>query len=306
FDNLVRRNPGLRPLSSETRSRAPRFAVNHVDLGGVSLAAGRCSPYAVELPPGPVVRIQLPLEGVIRVRTNRAERTASAADLAVVMPRHANTAEFPEGIASLVVAATAAEVEALVVALDCSTPLATLQDAAATGGVPEPVRAALVRDVRSACRLLDEEAGILTALDAFQASLRNLLLVRIAHLLASQAPDAKGEVRPDEPALRRCLAYLEGMAGQEVSLIAMARSAGISVRTAQVLFRRHLDTTPTAYLRRLRLDKARLMLERPGPETTVTGVAHASGFTHLSDFAAFYQARFGETPSATLRASRRG
>jgi transcriptional regulator GlxA family with amidase domain len=154
--------------------------------------------------------------------------------------------------------------------------------------------------------MIDDEAGVLASLEAFRAAQRNLLLVRIAHALASQRPGAgAGGPSFDAPALRRCLAYLDDMAGCGATLQGMARAAGVSVRTAQTLFRRHLDTTPSAYLRLLRLERARRMLERPEPETTVTGAAHAAGFTHLSDFAAHYLVRYGEKPSATLRASRR-
>ncbi|MEX1147182.1 MAG: helix-turn-helix domain-containing protein, partial [Sphingomonadales bacterium] len=55
-------------------------------------------------------------------------------------------------------------------------------------------------------------------------------------------------------------------------------------------------------LRDLRLDHAYAELSRSTRTgCTVTEVAMAAGFTHLSKFAAYYKARFGESPSDTAR-----
>jgi transcriptional regulator GlxA family with amidase domain len=71
----------------------------------------------------------------------------------------------------------------------------------------------------------------------------------------------------------------------------------------QLAFRRHLDTTPTAYLRQVRLDAARIELLAAAPEdrVTVTEVAYRWGFCSPSRFAERYRAAFGTTPSETLR-----
>ena len=88
------------------------------------------------------------------------------------------------------------------------------------------------------------------------------------------------------------------------------RRAGVSVRSLQAQFRHDLGQTPTAYVRNRRLERARADLAdaAPGSGVTVTDVAARWGFTHFGRFAATYRARFGETPSHTLRsvAVRRG
>jgi AraC-like DNA-binding protein len=59
-----------------------------------------------------------------------------------------------------------------------------------------------------------------------------------------------------------------------------------------------------ARLRALRLELARKDLAQDG--ATVTSVAVACGFGSLGRFAADYKARFGESPSETLRRGRVG
>ncbi|MGJ4846272.1 AraC family transcriptional regulator [Leifsonia sp. Le1] len=86
----------------------------------------------------------------------------------------------------------------------------------------------------------------------------------------------------------------------------LASAVSLSVRSMHEGFRRSLDTTPMAYLRRLRLEKVReeLMAAPPGT-VSVTEVATRWGFVHLGRFAAAYAAAFGERPSDSLRSTGR-
>ncbi len=61
--------------------------------------------------------------------------------------------------------------------------------------------------------------------------------------------------------------------------------------------------TPTAYLRRVRLDHAHreLVGAADGDGLTVTEVAYRWGFSSPSRFAERYRAAFGVAPSQTLR-----
>jgi AraC-like DNA-binding protein len=81
----------------------------------------------------------------------------------------------------------------------------------------------------------------------------------------------------------------------------LARLAGASTRTLHDGFRRHLDTTPMAYLRLVRLQRAHDELRAAGPHaTTVAAVAHRWGFTHVSRFSQAYREVYGRAPGATL------
>lgn len=83
----------------------------------------------------------------------------------------------------------------------------------------------------------------------------------------------------------------------------VARAGGISVRSLEQSFRRHLDTTPSAYIRDLRLQRAHadLVAADPTGGASVSGIALAWGFTHLGRFSELYRRTFGVPPSRTLR-----
>jgi AraC-like DNA-binding protein len=103
--------------------------------------------------------------------------------------------------------------------------------------------------------------------------------------------------------VRRAIAYLEENAERSVSTAEAAAAAGVGARALQAAFRRHLDTTPLAYLRGVRLDRARrdLRFAQPGEGVTIAEVARRWGFAKPSRFSAEYRAAFGELPSQTLR-----
>ncbi|GAA0583436.1 hypothetical protein GCM10010172_80450 [Paractinoplanes ferrugineus] len=82
----------------------------------------------------------------------------------------------------------------------------------------------------------------------------------------------------------------------------LAALAGVSVRSLQQGFQKHIGMAPLAYLRRVRLSRVHDQL-RHG-DCTVAEAAHRWGFTHLGRFAAAYASVYGVTPSVTLSAAR--
>ena len=102
--------------------------------------------------------------------------------------------------------------------------------------------------------------------------------------------------------LRRAIAFIEGAPDEDITLADVARAANVTTRTVQHAFRRHLDTTPMAYLRRVRLDQAHRQLRTalPGSGATVARVALDWGFASPSRFARYYRDAYGRAPSATL------
>lgn len=102
--------------------------------------------------------------------------------------------------------------------------------------------------------------------------------------------------------VRRATSFCEANPHLDVGVTDIARACHVSVRTLQVAFRRHLDITPMAYLRRVRLDRVRSDLLRSDPAlATVSSVAARWGFADASRFSAHYRAVYGEYPSDTLR-----
>jgi AraC-like DNA-binding protein len=124
------------------------------------------------------------------------------------------------------------------------------------------------------------------------------MLLRLPHnhIARLHAP-----VRPAEPGyLRQAEEFLVANVDRPVSNVELAERVGVSVRAIELAFRRHRDLSPQRFLRERRLELARRRLvARTGG--TVSDIAFACGFTHLGRFGAEYRARFGESPSQTLR-----
>ncbi|SFP21333.1 AraC-binding-like domain-containing protein [Geodermatophilus dictyosporus] len=119
--------------------------------------------------------------------------------------------------------------------------------------------------------------------------------------LSRQHVPGPGAVAP--AAVRRAVAHIEAHAHLPLKLDEIAAAAGTSARALQYGFRRHLDTTPTGYLRRVRLEGARRELQRADPTRgdTVAAVARRWGFAKPDRFAAAYRTAHGVPPSHTLR-----
>ncbi len=116
------------------------------------------------------------------------------------------------------------------------------------------------------------------------------------------AQQPTGEHRDRLPTLA-ATEFIETHLDHPLSVAAVALVAGMSARTLQATFRSRLQTTPTAYIRDRRLDRARadLTAASHNRDTTVTEIATRWGINHLGRFAVDYRARFGESPSQTLR-----
>ncbi|MEU5910364.1 helix-turn-helix transcriptional regulator [Micromonospora sp. NPDC047527] len=103
--------------------------------------------------------------------------------------------------------------------------------------------------------------------------------------------------------VRRAIAFMEDNADRDISATDIANAAAASLRAVQLAFRRHLGTTPMAYLRRIRLDRAHRDLVRADPSRdTVSAIASRWGFASHSRFTARYHASYGVPPRETLNA----
>jgi transcriptional regulator GlxA family with amidase domain len=80
---------------------------------------------------------------------------------------------------------------------------------------------------------------------------------------------------------------------------ALSKKAGVSPRQLQRLFRSELDTSPAAYEKQQRLERARTMLRQT--ELPVIVVALECGFSSTSHFSRSFRAAFGVTPAAWRR-----
>lgn len=136
--------------------------------------------------------------------------------------------------------------------------------------------------------------------------LMTALLVTHQHNHSALLPDPENSTFP--PHLRAAIDQIgrDPVAARGVAEVAAA--AGVSIRTLQEAFAVYLHTTPSTYLRRARLWRARtdLLGIEPRHRGAVTEVATRWGFTNLGRFAQAYHAEFGEHPSETVRKKSNG
>jgi transcriptional regulator GlxA family with amidase domain len=96
---------------------------------------------------------------------------------------------------------------------------------------------------------------------------------------------------------------MQARAEQPLTLDQVAAAAGVTGRALQYAFRRYYGTTPIAYLRRIRLERADAELRTADPDSGVQvgAVARKWGWASPSQFSLAYQERFGVRPSHTLK-----
>ena len=107
---------------------------------------------------------------------------------------------------------------------------------------------------------------------------------------------------PQPQTLRRAIAFIQDNAHRDIALTDIAAAIGVTPRSVQYIFRRHLGTTPLEYLRRLRLHRAHRDLQAAAPAVdTVMEIAGRWRFGHPGRFSRAYKEAFGTSPSSTLR-----
>lgn len=116
-----------------------------------------------------------------------------------------------------------------------------------------------------------------------------------------------GQIQPPPPgvpadspsALRRATLVIEQYAGQIPSLPDLADRLGLSPRQLQRLFRQHLDTTPQAYARTVRVRQAAWMLRHT--DKTIAAIASDCGFADAAHMGRVFRAAHGMAPGAWRR-----
>jgi AraC-like DNA-binding protein len=99
--------------------------------------------------------------------------------------------------------------------------------------------------------------------------------------------------------------FIEANWDKPIDIEAMSAIAGISARSLFRQFRKDRGYSPADFAKRIRLDRAREMLEQAEGNASVTQIALKCGFQNHGHFARDFRLAFGELPSDTLRRSGR-
>jgi AraC-like DNA-binding protein len=136
------------------------------------------------------------------------------------------------------------------------------------------------------------------AMSLLVESALRLIFEHVPHRLSFRLNSDQLQVAPRY--VRRAVDFTHANMHQPLTMIDIAEAAGVSVRSLQAGFRKFKDTTPAAYLRRIRLEAVHAELSLSENRLPVSEVALKWGFTQMGRFAAQYRARFGHYPSETL------
>ena len=109
---------------------------------------------------------------------------------------------------------------------------------------------------------------------------------------AEQAQSIETQVAPP---IKRAVATMRNTVASPITLPEIADAAGVHLRHLERLFHRHLGVSPRAYYQRLRLARARDLVQ--GTMTGLAEVARSVGFDSLSHFSKCYMDAHGIRPS---------
>lgn len=162
--------------------------------------------------------------------------------------------------------------------------------------------------VRAWHRALDYVVSTVASADTAQ---QPLIAAGMAHLLAGALfecypsnlteLDVASDLALPET-LKDAVAFIHHHSAEEIGINEVAAAVHLTPRAVQYLFRRQLDTTPTEYIRRVRLSRAHEELTSATTSvSTVTEIAQRWRFAHTGRFAVLYRQTYGQSPHATLR-----
>ena len=106
-------------------------------------------------------------------------------------------------------------------------------------------------------------------------------------------------------AVRTVEEFIEANWDKPIDIDAMVAVAQVSARSLFRQFRRDRGCSPADFAKRVRLNRAREMLERSNEVSSVIQVALRCGFQNPGHFARDYRNAFGELPSVTLQRARK-
>lgn len=124
-------------------------------------------------------------------------------------------------------------------------------------------------------------------------------LQKEAYFLTVEAQDERERAplsAERSPIVARALQVIDASLDRALCTSELARRAGASPRTLERAFRRELGLAPAEYLRKRRLDEARVLLR--SARHGVGEIAARVGYRSLPAFSSAYRARFGNAPSA--------
>lgn len=239
----------------------------------------------------------LPLEGRQEYAFGRSRLEASAGTL-MFLPRGTEATRRSAGGAMLAIeietSALSAEVQGRQAGVPADWPLLPHALALSQAQLHE-----LCEAIAELVRLLEPNTS---------PDLRTHADRRLISLLASVVSSSPAASQP-LPVTARRLAdledWIEANLAEGISLGQLCEFAQVGERSLQLAFQARRGMSPMRFIAERRLAIANQRILSAGTSEDVTAIATKVGFTHLGRFSMAYRAAFGESPSQTLRRSRK-
>lgn len=127
----------------------------------------------------------------------------------------------------------------------------------------------------------------------------NLLWSRLLQTSMITATEPADTTSSDLTIQRNMVSYLYQHYSEKVSLSEIAAAGNVSRSKCCAIFQYYLQQSPVDFLNHYRLEVSRHLLK--DPDLTITQVAVACGFNHLSYYSKLFLRSYGCTPSAYRR-----
>jgi AraC-like DNA-binding protein len=277
---------------------------SYLQLKSVDLVSGACSAhYRVRFPEVALVKQHFALHQAGRTTYGGMQFDITTREASVIPTGVEMTHEYQAGFEQFILRLEASALQAKLSAL-VGMPIARNIEFANRSSFSNPALQSLRRMLKFMVSELERDDGKVppAALVEFEQMLLVTFLAANRHnfsdLLEREQP------RPAPWQVRMVEEFIVANWNRPITVEALATAAGASTRSVFKAFRDARGCSPMAFVKSVRLDHARRMLQQPDRATSVVSVAFACGFLNPGHFARDYRLAFGELPSLTLGAAK--
>lgn len=276
---------------------------SYVRIRNVDLVYGACSAaYQIHFPGVSMVKQQFALHKSGRTTFGGNQYNISRNEASVIPAGVEMSYEYDAGFQSLLLRAEASALQAKLSAV-VGMPITRNIEFVARSNLDTPAAQRLWRLLEFTVSELDREEKLpAAALVEFEQMLLLAFLTANPHNFSHVLERDQPRAAPWQ--VRRVEEYITANWNRPITVEALAAAAGASTRSVFKAFKDSRDCSPMAFVKSVRLQHARKMLQRPESTTTVVSTAFACGFLNPGHFARDYRLAFGELPSVTLAASK--
>jgi AraC-like DNA-binding protein len=292
-------------------NRGEDFAakVNYLQFGGIGIgycaydASAADARASVAFPESDFARVHFALRGIARLSLNRTANLIDPASLCVCSSGRSSEIVYQPGFRQLFFRVGATALSDALIAILGARPQRAI--------VFEPVIPA-DRDrsvmLRQLMLFIGQQLSPspLELPEFLQRELQSMAAAAFLFCCTNNFSEVLDQRGPAAAASQVRLAedYIESHWNEPITIEQLAALTQVSVRSLYLAFQRIRGYSPKAFVKMVRMRKAREKLLDPAT-ASVMAAALACGFQNLGHFAGGYRMQFGETPSQTLANARR-